>query len=136
MLIPAQAAMNAKMRAYVINPAYGAMVNFAVGAAALAFVILIMVLQQQPGSWRSAASAPWWSWCGGFIGVMLVVSGILVVPRTGAATFSVVLITGQLIGALIMDHFGWLGLSERPISLSRIAGIIFLLLGIWLVQRR
>jgi transporter family-2 protein len=67
---------------------------------------------------------------------MLVVSGILVVPRTGAATFSVVLITGQLIGALIMDHFGWLGLSERPISLSRIAGIIFLLLGIWLVQRR
>ncbi len=135
MLVPAQAAMNARMRTFVINPFYSAMINFSVGALALITVIVFMLIQQQPGNLRGSASAPWWAWCGGFIGASLVVGGVLIVPRTGAATYSVALITGQLLGALLLDHYGWLGLPTRPLTPPRLVGALILLLGVWLIQR-
>jgi len=135
MFIPVQAAMNAKMRAFMINPFYSVMVNFIIGVIALTVAIMITQLLQSPGNWRAGINAPWWAWCGGLIGAFYVLASVLVVPRTGAAGFSVAIISGQLFGALIVDHYGLFGLTERLISLPRIAGMIFLLAGLWLVQR-
>ena len=136
LLIPAQAAMNAKMRGFVLNPFYSAMINFAVGAAVLIILVTITTVQGQPSSWRAAATAPWWAWVGGLLGVVLVLAGVLILPRTGAAAFSVALIAGQLCGALVLDHFGWLGLAQRAFSMSRLIGVMLVLLGVWFIQRR
>ncbi len=137
MLIPAQAAINAKMRTYVVSPFYSAMINFMVGLLALITITsLLGWLRLQPGTWRGAVAAPWWAWCGGFIGVIMVISGVLVVPKMGAAFFSVAIIVGQMAGALILDHYGLFGLPTRLVTPSRIFGILFLLLGIWFVQRK
>ncbi|MFM8396127.1 MAG: DMT family transporter [Acidobacteriota bacterium] len=137
MLIPAQAAINAKMRTYVVSPFYSALINFMVGFLALVtLTLLFALLRQQPGTWRGALSAPWWAWCGGFIGVIMVISGVLVVPKMGAAFFSVAIIVGQMAGALILDHYGLFGLPPRLVTPSRISGVLFLLLGIWFVQRK
>lgn len=135
-LVPAQAAMNAKMRVFVINPLYSALINFCVGAAALLLMLSISTLYNQPGDLKGAAQAPLWAWLGGLIGSSLVISGVLMVPRTGAAGYSSAIITGQLIGALILDHYGMLGLSQRLMTPSRLAGLVFMLTGLWLVQRR
>ncbi len=136
LLIPVQAAMNVKMRTFVLNPFYSALVSFAGGIAILIVVSAAMGAAGQPGNWRNAANAPWWAWYGGLIGVLLVIAAVLVVPRAGAAGFSVSLIVGQLIGALIIDHYGWFGLSDRRITPSRLAGAAILLLGMWLIQRK
>lgn len=136
LLIPAQAAMNAKMRLFVLNPFYSALINFAVGAAVLIVLATLTTMQGQAGSWRAAVTAPWWAWGGGLLGVVLVLAGVLLLPRTGAAAFSVALIAGQLCGALVLDHFGWLGLAQRSFSLARLAGVAFVLLGVWFIQRK
>ena len=73
--------------------------------------------------------------CGGLIGATVVIVGIQAIPSIGAANFSVAIIAGQLFGALLLDHFGWLGLPEHSISAPRLLGAAFLLLGVWLVQR-
>ncbi len=135
-LVPAQAAMNAKMRVFVINPLYSALINFCVGAAALLFMLSIALWRNHPGDLRAAGQAPLWAWLGGLVGSSLVISGVIMVPRTGAASFSASIITGQLIGALILDHYGMLGLSQRLMTPSRVAGLIFMLAGLWMVQRR
>jgi transporter family-2 protein len=66
----------------------------------------------------------------------MVISGVLVVPKMGAAFFSVAIIVGQMAGALILDHYGLFGLPQRLVTPSRVVGVLFLLFGIWFVQRK
>jgi bacterial/archaeal transporter family-2 protein len=134
-LIPAQVAMNAKMRTFTINPTYSTLLNFAVGIVGICLVMGVTVALGQAGSWRGVANAPWWAWCGGLIGAFFVTGGILIVPQVGSASYSVAVIAGQLIGAMLLDHFGWLNLPQYPFSLSRIGGALLLLAGVWLIQR-
>lgn len=135
MLIPAQALMNAKMRTFVLNPMYSSLLNFAVGGALIIAATLMALALGQTGNWRNVNQAPWWAWCGGFIGASVVVMGILAVPKLGAANYSVAIIAGQLFGALLVDHFGWLGVQQHSISVARLVGAALLMLGVWLIQR-
>ena len=135
MLIPAQALMNAKMRMFVLNPTYSSIINFGVGGVLIIAVTLIALTLGQQGNWRGVSQAPWWAWCGGLIGAGVVVIGILAVPNLGAANYSVAIIAGQLFGALVLDHFGWLGVQQHAISPPRLLGAALLMLGVWLIQR-
>lgn len=135
LIIPAQVAMNAKMQRYVLNPMYSSTINFSVGALAGLTVTALTLWLGQPGNWRGALQAPWWAWCGGLVGMVFVTVAILAVPRIGSAAFSTTVVAGQLIGALILDHYGWLGLPQNPINTSRLGGALLLMAGVWLMQR-
>ncbi len=135
MLIPAQATMNAKMRTFVLNPMYSSLINFMVGGVLIVVATSVAIALGQQGNWRGVQQAPWWAWCGGLIGASMVVIGILAIPNTGAANYSVAIIAGQLVGALLLDHFGWLGVPQHSISAARLAGAALLMLGVWLMQR-
>ena len=50
--------------------------------------------------------------------------------RSTAAT-----IAGQLALAVVIDHFGWLGVARSPITASKVLGITLLALGTWFVVR-
>jgi bacterial/archaeal transporter family-2 protein len=135
-LIPVQAAMNAKLREFVLSPFYSALISFAVGTMVLILLVTLATVQGQPGSWRAGATAPWWAWIGGSLGVVLILAGVVILPRVGAGPFSAALIAGQLCGALILDHFGFLGLAPRAFSASRLIGLTLVLLGVWFIQRK
>lgn len=134
-LIPAQALMNAKMRTFVLNPMYSSLINFLVGGVLIIVATVVAVNLGQQSHWRGVSQAPWWAWGGGVIGAGVVVIGILAVPNIGAANFSVAIIAGQLFGALLLDHFGWLDVQRHPISAPRLVGAALLMLGVWLIQR-
>jgi transporter family-2 protein len=72
---------------------------------------------------------------GGLLGAIYVVTAILVTPRLGAAALVAVTVTGQLVAALVMDHFGWLGLPLQPLSSARIVGAVLLMAGVLLMTR-
>ena len=57
------------------------------------------------------------------------------VPTMGAATVLSLIVVGQMLGSLVFDHFGILGLPHQPISLVRLAGAAFLVLGVILVRK-
>ena len=44
-------------------------------------------------------------------------------------------IVGQLIISSVIDHFGWFNVPVSPITWTRVAGIFFLLIGIYLTQK-
>jgi transporter family-2 protein len=60
---------------------------------------------------------------------------VVIAPVTGALVFFVCVVGGQLLGAMIVDHFGAFQLAVRPISLLRLLGLALVLLGAVLVQR-
>jgi transporter family-2 protein len=136
LLIPVQAAANAKLRLFTVQPLYSALLSFLMGAAALMAVTGLTVVMGQTGNLRNALNAPWWAWTGGVIGAAFVTVAIFAIPQTGAATFLVANVAGQMIGAIVLDHFGWLGLNEKPVTVSRLAGAALLLAGVWLIQRK
>jgi Uncharacterized protein conserved in bacteria len=134
-LIPVQAAVNSKMRAYVGQPLYATLINFGVGMVFLAVVLTLIPAANEGGSWRRSADAPWWAWTGGVLGLVFVTATVVVVRYTGQASFSVAMLTGQTIGALALDHFGWLGTETREINPSRLLAVGLLVIAVWLMQR-
>lgn len=135
LIIPAQAAMNAHLREFVLNPLYSAAVNHLGGALVSLLALGLTIRLGQPSNGTGVWQAPWWALCGGLIGAFFIVIATVCVPRIGAASFSVAVIAGQLVGALLLDQFGWLGVAQRSLSPARLAGVLLIFVSVWLMQR-
>ena len=127
-----QAPTNAKMMGAVGSPVNAAFVSFAVGTAALG--ILAVILQAKPDLEASRA-LPWYAWVGGLYGAIFVVAAAWGVPRLGVATTITLMVAGQLLLSLFLDHFGAFGAPQHPISLGRLAGVALVLAGVLMVRR-
>lgn len=135
-LVTVQAAINAQLRTYVVNPFYSSLISFIVGTAALLVIALVSNATGQTGNWRGATQAPSWLLIGGVLGAIYVTSAILAIPKIGAGSVATSLIVGQLLAALMLDHFGWIGLPRFELTGSRVFGAGLLILGLWLIQRK
>jgi transporter family-2 protein len=131
--LPVQAAINTSMRTYVGRPEWAAVVNFAVGLAAL--LAWLVVSRQQAPALGAVGRAPWWAWTGGFLGAIYVSAVVLLTPRLGVAATLGLTVAGQMAAALVMDHFGWLGLSSRPVTAAHLLGAALLVAGVVLLRR-
>ena len=72
---------------------------------------------------------------GGVLGAVYVGSIVFTVRELGAAGLTAATISGQLVFALLMDNFGWLGLTKSPATAAKLAGVALLAAGTWLVIR-
>lgn len=128
-----QVGMNAQLRKVLQSANLAALISFTVGTAAL---ILLILLLRTPVPERAAfAAVPWWAWMGGLLGAFYVASSTIVAVELGATTLLGLALLGQLTTALVIDHFGWLGLPVNPITWARVAGVALLGLGVWLISR-
>lgn len=84
------------------------------------------------GLWRAA---PWYTLLGGVLGVLIVGGYAFVIPRIGLAPAITIAVASQLIFSAILSHYGVLGAVEQPLTVSRVAGILVLLVGTWLIVR-
>src|SRR6478735_2055361 len=130
-MMPTQAATNNKMAGVVESPILAAFISFFVGTVAL---FVYMLLSGSPlGNLSSAKDAPAIAWIGGLLGAFFVTAAVMLVPRLGVAmTFSLI-IAGQMIVTLVIDHFGLLGVPMKEVSLARIAGIVLIAGGVVLI---
>jgi transporter family-2 protein len=131
--MPVQAGINSQLRQFVGDPATAAMVSFAVGTVALFFFVL--ATRAPMPSMSAVSQTSWWHWTGGFMGAFLVTMSVILAPRLGATTMLALLVTGQMIVSLILDHYGIIGYSVRSINLPRVIGALMLVGGVVLVQR-
>ena len=72
---------------------------------------------------------------GGLIGALYVGSIVWTVRALGAGGLTAATIAGQLALAVVIDHYGWLGVARSPITASKVLGIALLALGTWFVVR-
>ena len=87
------------------------------------------------GNIASAKDAPPIAWVGGLLGAFFVTAAVTLVPRLGVAmTFSLI-IAGQMLVTIIIDHFGLLGVPVKEISLVRVAGILLITAGVVLIRK-
>lgn len=131
--LPVQAGVNASMRTYLGRPELAALVNFLVGLLALAAWILATRLPW-PGT-GEVARAPWWAWTGGFMGAFYVVVVVALAPRLGVATTIALVVAGQMLASVALDHYGLFGMAVRPVNAWRGLGAALLVAGVVLLRR-
>jgi bacterial/archaeal transporter family-2 protein len=81
------------------------------------------------------ARAPWWAWVGGLLGAVYVLATIIVIPRLGAATTVGLILAGQVIASIVIDHFGLIRVTVHELNIPRLAGAVLVVVGVTLVQR-
>jgi transporter family-2 protein len=106
-----------------------ALVSFSVGALTLVLVALLV----GKGNLRDVAHVPWWQWLGGVLGAVYIVTIIVGVPQIGVTTVMVAALIGQLATGLLIDHFGWFGVTPRPVDWHRLVGVALLFASVWLI---
>ncbi|MDX2137195.1 MAG: DMT family transporter [Chloroflexota bacterium] len=80
-------------------------------------------------------SLPWYMLVSGGFGLVLYLTLNHTLPQLGAAPALVLIIVGQLLMGMVLDHFGWLGVVQRPIDVQRVIAAALLLAGAWLMVR-
>jgi len=71
----------------------------------------------------------------GVMGALLVFAIAKTIPEVGAGPFFVLLIAGQVLSAMIVSHFGWLGSPVAPISALHATGAVVMVVGVWLTTK-
>jgi transporter family-2 protein len=131
--IPTQAGINAQLSHWTRSPTLAAGVSFAVGTVCLALYVITTRIPLPPVAGLGAA--PWWIWSGGALGAFFVASTIFLVPKLGATTMLALVLAGQMLTSLLLDHFGAFAFPVHPISLPRVLGVFMVAAGVVLIQK-
>lgn len=130
--LPLQAGINGQLAKQVSSTLSAALISFLVGSLAL---LLMVLAQRETPSLSALKGLTWWHWSGGLLGAFFIFIAAFTGPRIGALLLMTLVLAGQLSMALTLDHFGWAGFREVPISLGKVAGLLLIVAGIWLIRR-
>lgn len=128
-----QVACNTQLRVQLGSPAVATLCSFLVGSLALV-AYLVASREPLPATARLAA-APWWSWIGGLLGGAYVFATIILAPRLGSAPMFGAIVAGQMASAVLVEHFGVLGVAAHPASWPRAAGVALIVAGVIVIRR-
>lgn len=132
-MLPMQAGINAGLARGWGHPLWAATVSFGVGTVVL-LVVALSVRLVLP-SWHQLSGLPAWSWSGGVLGAFYVTVMVAFAPRLGATTLLALIVAGQMLASVLLDHFGALGFPQQSISLHRLLGVVLLFFGVMLVRK-
>jgi len=104
-VLPFQAGANAELADWLNSPARAAFVSFLTGTLPLA-VAAALVFKPLPslGPARRGAVVGMGR---GALGAFYVAASIVSAPKLGAATLIGLVVAGQALASLLVDHFGW-----------------------------
>lgn len=131
-LVTLQAPINAELGKNV-GEVSSSVVSFGVGF--LVLLVLAGVLGQL-GDLGKVTEVAWPYFLGGVIGAAFVLLALVAVPKIGAGPLTAAAVSGQLIMAVVVDRFGWLGVPQHDITATRVLGVVLLLVGVVLVSRK
>lgn len=125
-------AMNGKVGSVLQNARVGNALFWCIGALGAVAIGL--------SGWRSGALEPLKQvhpvlLTAGVLGACLVFAIAWLIPKVGAGNIMIVLLAGQVIGGLVMSHYGWLGSPVQPITLAKVAGVVVMIGGVLLATR-
>jgi bacterial/archaeal transporter family-2 protein len=127
-----QQVLNANFRMELGSPWLAGFISYLTGTVAMLAIALTSGEPWLPEA--MVARTSWITWTGGIFGAIFIGTAIFMVPRVGAATVLALIVVGQMLGSLVFDHFGLLGVPQHPGSVTRLAGTAFLILGVVLIR--
>ncbi|HKK99422.1 MAG TPA: DMT family transporter [Desulfotignum sp.] len=99
------------------------------------FLIGIIMILLRGANLSGLVQVPWYTLLAGPMGLVLIAAIGYSVPRLGLVPAFTILVAAQFMAAALIDQFGLFGAEIRQISLSRVSGMLVMLVGIWLAMR-
>ncbi|MCI0701915.1 MAG: DMT family transporter [Planctomycetia bacterium] len=131
--IALQASANSNFRKSLgDNPLFAA--YFSICGTFLTATVTMLILRPSAPSLSVMREAPWWNWIGGPLGALIVLAGAALTERLGAALFIALVVGGQLLCSLLLDHFALVGLKEQPITPGRLLGAALVVTGVLCIK--
>lgn len=126
--IAVQQALNGRVRATTGDAGVATLVNFVVGTVALGLGLLASaaVTGLEVGGWPGPGQ--WWLYTGGPMGAAFVAVAALTVKRLGVLRLGLAVISGQLIGALLLDLAA--PVHDAQVDLLTVVGVALTLVAV------
>src|SRR3954454_3164097 len=120
-------AMNGKVGSVLNNARVGNALFWCIGAIGAVAIGLT--------GWQSGALEPLKNvhpllLTAGLFGATLVFAIAWLIPQAGAGAVMITLIAGQVIGGLVMSHYGLLGSPVQTVSLMKVIGVVVMIGGV------
>ena len=125
-------AMNGMVGAAINNPRVGNAVFWCIGAA---MAVIIGLTGWQSGVLSGLQHVNPILLTAGAMGASLVFGIAYLIPRVGAGPFTYALLAGQIVSAMVLSHYGWLGSPKQPVTPMGIVGVVVMAIGIALTRR-
>jgi len=103
-----------------------------VSGGILVAIVMLAVRGGNLGAWQKV---PWYVFTAGILGLIIVTAIGYTVPRLGMAKAFTIMIAAQLIAAMLLDHFGLLGITVRTLNMYRVTGFVIMIAGVWMVLK-
>lgn len=129
-VVPFQAASNATLGRMVGHPLMATF--FSLTVSLVLTIIALVALRVSLPSLATLSQIPSWAWLGGVAGVIYISVALILTPKLGVLSFMMAVMAGQLIAAMLLDHFGLMGLNVKPVTLWRLVGLVMVLGGMFL----
>ncbi|WP_067140419.1 DMT family transporter [Oceanivirga salmonicida] len=107
--------------------------TFLAGTVVIAIYFLIKGIKLP--SIETLKTVPLWCFMGAFLGLIFVTLLIVIIPHLGAGTATVLIILSQIITALILDHFGLVGLKVKSFTFIKLIGVFLMTGGVLLISK-
>lgn len=132
-LVALQGAINSQLGKELSHPLQAAFISFLAGTLVLALALAFSKFGFP--TFGQLTSVHPKLLIGGVFGAIFVTTTILFIPKIGVANVLIAAVTGQMLLSLILDHFGMFGLNKQPATIARISGVMFVVLGLYLVNK-
>ena len=86
------------------------------------------------GKLSYAVEAPKWSLLGGVLGVIYLTAIVISVPFVGVGITMVLVIIGQLVMSMVIEHYGWLGSKQTRINKEKVFAVISMCIALILIN--
>ncbi len=132
-LLPFQAGLNARLGKSIESPVYASLFSFIVATITVA---IYLQFTKESFTWSGLRSASIYSWLGGGVtGAIFITATMLALPRIGMALTFGLIVAGQVIVAVLLDHFNILVAQQHSINSWRVLGIILIIAGVIIVRK-
>ena len=132
-LIPVQAATNAAMSRVIGSVAITSLALFAIGFVVVA--AWAIVIRAPLPSLETLGHVPAYGYFGGFIVASYVIAITFLAPRLGVGNAIRLVVTGQIVAAVTIDHVGAFGAVVQRLTMGRAIGVVLMILGVILARR-
>lgn len=134
--LTAQVGVNGRLLVNLGSPVLTSFFSFLIGTIGLGTAYVIAAyngLQSVPTS-NAFAQTNVWMWLGGLIGAFYIFTVIVCAPKIGFANMFSLVVAGQILLAIICDHFGLFGSHIHLLTPMRFVGVALLVVGVYIIQ--
>lgn len=95
----------------------------------LAIALMLFVLRLGRGDLANYSQAPWYTYLGGLLSVVIIYTVMASISKLGMSTATTAIIVGQVSTALLLDQLGLFGLKQVPFTWWKLLGVGLLAAG-------